>query len=84
MQPGIWNRVLKDKYLPHFSVSTWLRYVDPTSRVGSQTWKNLINALPLIVRWLAWKPGNGVDIWIGKDAILGVLVHMTKFATVFR
>jgi hypothetical protein len=72
MQPGIWNRILKDKYLPHFSVSTWFRYADPTSRVGLQTWKNLINVLPLIVRWLAWKLRNGADISIDKYAILGM------------
>jgi hypothetical protein len=72
MQPGIWNRVLKDKYLPHLPVITWLRSAVPSSRVGSQTWKNLLNALPLLVRWLAWKPGNGADILVGKDVILGM------------
>ena len=71
MQSGIWNRVLKDKYLPHLPVITWLRSTAPSARVGSQTWKNLLNALPLLVRWLSWKPRNGADILVSKDAILG-------------
>jgi hypothetical protein len=39
---------------------------------GSQTWKNLLNSLPLIVHWLAWKPGVGDSIIVGKDKILGM------------
>jgi hypothetical protein len=73
MHPRIWQRVLKDKYFPHTSVITWLRSADPSVLSGSQTWKNLINALPLLVHWLAWKPGSGVvSIITGKDVILGL------------
>jgi hypothetical protein len=53
-------------------VITWLRSADPSLLSGSQTWKNLINALPLLVHWLAWKPGSGVSIITGKDEILGM------------
>jgi hypothetical protein len=72
MHPGIWQRVLKDKYFPHISVTTWLRSALPVSSFGSQTWKNLLNSLPLIVHWLAWKPGAGDSIITGKDEILGM------------
>jgi len=72
MQSGIWQRVLKDKYFPHNLVISWLRSVVLVVQFGSQTWKNIINALPLLVHWLAWKPLSGVDIIIGKDVILGL------------
>jgi hypothetical protein len=69
---GIWNRVIKDKYLPYESVHTWLRSASAGSTYGSQTWKNLINSLPLVLQWLAWNPGTGQSIVIGKDVILGM------------
>jgi len=72
MQPAIWKRVLKYKYFSHTPVIPWLRSVIPVVQYGSQYWKNLINALPLLVHWLAWKPRSGVDIIIGKNAILGL------------
>jgi hypothetical protein len=53
-------------------VITWLRLVVPVASTGSQTWKNLLNALPLLVHWLAWKPGAGDSIITGKDEILGM------------
>jgi hypothetical protein len=72
MQPRIWKWFLKDKYYPHLSVFSWLRTSDPLSRFGSQSWKNLLNPLPLLVHLLAWKPGAGVSIMIGKDEIMGM------------
>jgi hypothetical protein len=72
MKNGIWHRVIKDKYLPHGSVRTWLRSTSSVTSYGSQTWKNILNTLPLIVHWLAWKPGLGDSIIVGKDKILGL------------
>jgi hypothetical protein len=72
LSQGIWQRVLKDKYYPHLLVSSWLHSAEPLALNGSQTWKNLINALPLLVHWLAWKPGSGFSIITGKDMILGM------------
>jgi hypothetical protein len=72
MHPRIWQRVLKDKYFPNLSVISWLCSAEPSSLSGSQNWKNLLNALPLLVHWLVWKLGIGVSILIGKDEILGM------------
>jgi len=69
---GIWHRVLKDKYLSHLSVVSWFCTVDPAFISGSSTWRNLVNALPLLLHWLAWKPGAGSSITVGKDEILGL------------
>jgi hypothetical protein len=62
MKHGIWQRVLKDKYFLHVSVLTWLRSAEPVHPFGSQTWKNLRNTLPIILHWMAWKPGSGHSI----------------------
>jgi len=73
MKTGIWQNVLKDKYFPHFPVWMWLRLVDSIHHTSSQTWKNLCNTLPIIWRWLAWKPDIGHSIIVGKDMILGLV-----------
>jgi hypothetical protein len=39
MKDGIWHRVIKDKYLPYCSVSTWLRSTTQRMTYASQTWK---------------------------------------------
>jgi hypothetical protein len=72
MKTGIWKNVLNDKYYPHFPVWTWIRSVELLHQKGSQTWKNLCNTLPIILRWMAWKPGRGHSIILGKDVILGI------------
>jgi hypothetical protein len=72
MKKGLWQQVIKDKYLPHGLVSSWLRSASAVSAHGSQTWKNLINTLPLVLQWLAWNPGTRNSIIIGKDVILGM------------
>jgi hypothetical protein len=68
---GIWHKVIKDKYLPYTSVTTWLRSATTTQPSASQTWKNLTKSLPLITHWLSWFPGNGQSILLGQDIILG-------------
>jgi hypothetical protein len=57
---------------PHLCVDLAMLSASPVSSFGSQTWKNLLNSLPLIVHWLAWKPGAGDSIIVGKDEILGM------------
>jgi hypothetical protein len=69
---GIWKKVIKDKYLPFYSVATWLRSTSPLQPVASQIWKNLMRFLPIITRWISWKPGNGTSILIGLDKIMGI------------
>jgi hypothetical protein len=64
--------VTKDKYFPHEQVHSWLRSTSTRATYGSQTWKNLINSLSLVLQWLAWNPGTGQSIVIGRDVILGM------------
>jgi len=70
MKTCIWQRVIKDKYFPHGSMLSWLRSTTSITSYGSQTWKNLLNTLPVILQWSAWNLGLGHSILVGKDAIL--------------
>jgi len=72
MKDGIWNRVIKDKYLPQFSVATWLRFTSHRMTDASQIWKILLKSLHIITHWLSWKPGTGHSVLIGNDLILGL------------
>jgi hypothetical protein len=71
MKNGIWHRVIKDKYLPHGTIARWLRSTTNVVVQGSQTWRNLLKSLHIILHWLVWSPGSGQSIIIGKDLILG-------------
>jgi hypothetical protein len=72
MSPGLWSKVIKDKYFPHLPVHVWIRSASAYPTRGSQTWKHLLKSLPIILQWIAWKPGNGYMIEIGRDTILGL------------
>jgi hypothetical protein len=68
----IWHTIIKYKYLPYVSVTTWFRTASTKMFVASQTWKNLLKSLPIITHWLSWSPRSGQAILIGKDLILGL------------
>lgn len=68
---GIWHKVIKDKYLPYTSITTWLRWATTAQPLASQTWKNLTKSLLLITHWLSWFPGNDQSIILGQDNIHG-------------
>jgi len=37
-----------------------------------QNWRNLIKFLYLVLHWLAWSPGSGHSIILGKEVIMGM------------
>jgi hypothetical protein len=69
---GIWHKVIKDKYLPYCSVSTWFRSVNRSQGSTSPVWRNILKVLPLLDHWLYWKPGNGEAVQVGRDCIMGM------------
>lgn len=69
--PSIGHSIIKDKYLPHLSVSSWLNTNTDIPRVTSYFWKTLLKAKFWIVRRLCWQLGSGHSIRIGCDRILG-------------
>jgi hypothetical protein len=71
MQKGLWHRILKDKYLPFFCSSL----VSFGKCCGGQRFQNLetsSESLHIILHWLAWRPGSGHSILIGRDHIIGM------------
>jgi hypothetical protein len=72
MKDDIWHRVIKDKYLPYCSVTTWLRSTSFQLTSASHTWKNLLKSVHLITHWLSWSPRSGHSCLIGRDMILGL------------
>jgi hypothetical protein len=41
-------------------------------KVASRIWSSLICTIHFITHWLAWRPGSGHNIDIGRDHILGI------------
>jgi hypothetical protein len=72
MKDDIWHRVIKDKYLPYVSVTTWLRSTTFQLTSASHTWKNLLKYVHLLTNWLSWSPGLGHSVQLGRDRILGL------------
>jgi hypothetical protein len=64
--------VIKDKYLPYVSVTTWLRSTTFQPSTASQTWKNLLKFVHLLTNWLSWSLGSGHHVQLGRDRILGM------------
>jgi hypothetical protein len=67
---GLWQKVLKEKYLHSTTVDTWLRSDTFTQPTASKMWKGLLKSIHLINNWLSWKPGSGSLVEIGRDRVL--------------
>ena len=68
---GLWHQVLISKYLKNISIVSWLRKKNFSNRHVSVFWKGFIHTLPWIGKFLAWHVGNGMDIQLGIDPIIG-------------
>jgi hypothetical protein len=71
MVPGLWHEVILRKYLRKKSVVEWLREGSRKWSGVSNIWRALTSSLTIITDWLVWKPGNGRDIRIGADPLVG-------------
>jgi hypothetical protein len=70
--PSIWKSIIKDKYLSHHTVTSWLLSDSDNTRMSSIFWKNLNKSKHWITRWLCWQPGSGHSILLGRNHILGI------------
>jgi hypothetical protein len=75
MKSGLSKRVIKDKYIMHDSILSYLHSVDSFSSFCSRSWKNIQNTLPVILHWMVWNPSSGHSISIGRDAIIRLGQH---------
>jgi hypothetical protein len=69
---GLWRKVIKDKYIPHYCIVIWLTSTTTIISSASQTWRNLLKSLHLITHWLGWRPGSGHLVQVGIDCIMGL------------
>jgi hypothetical protein len=69
---SIWHRIIADKYLGSLPLASWIRKPVFQLRKVSSFWKGLVTSIPVILHWLVWKPGDGSEIRIGCDKILGL------------
>ena len=68
---GIWHQIFSTKYLKNHSVVTWIRQKSFAVNGVSVIWKGFILTLSWAGRCLSWRVGNGEDIRIGTDPIVG-------------
>jgi hypothetical protein len=71
MSQGLWHEVVVKKYLRKKSIVDWFREGRKNWVGISNIWRTLTSSLSIITEWLAWKPGNGKDIMIGVDPLIG-------------
>jgi hypothetical protein len=69
---GIWQKILKYKYMPLSSVSNWFRLESKCTETLSHGWKNLQKEKYLLDHWLCWKVGNGTAIQEGMNHLMGL------------
>jgi len=68
---GLWYQVLQFKYIKIPSVADWLRYKRFSTRNVSIMWRGFIHTLPWMGTHMAWQVGNGDNILLGIDPIVG-------------
>ena len=68
---GIWNRIIEAKYLKNISFEDWLRKYYYSICDTSYFWKGFVRSLTWISRKLGWKVGNGLNIILGVDPVVG-------------
>jgi ribonuclease HI len=69
---GIWHRIIADKYLGSRPLACWIRKPVFQLRSISSFWKGLVTSNPVILHWLVWNPGDGTEVRLGCDKILGL------------
>ena len=68
---GLWYQVLQLKYMKSSSVIDWLRYKRFNSHCASPMWRVFLQTLPWMGNHLTWQVGDGENILLGVDPIVG-------------
>lgn len=71
-QPGIWNLLLKDKYMKHLAVHDWLRKKCFSTHNASIIWNGFLSTILWIGNGQSWQVGNGRLIRVGADPMVGM------------
>ena len=60
-----------DKCLKNALFDLWIRRANKFRKEVSNIWCFLVSSFNILGDWLAWIPGNGTNIRIGMDLIVG-------------
>ena len=70
--PCLWQRVIYTKYIRGWPIAEWIRLNQYEQRAISNIWRAFLKVMPILKKWLAWRPGDGWSIRVGRDPILGL------------
>jgi hypothetical protein len=59
------------KYLKGEDVILWLHVEKYKFTAPSNFWRNFMDTMPLLKKWLAWLVGNGAWVLIGQGSLYG-------------
>ena len=68
---SLWHQVLTNKDMNNKSIVSWLRDKNFTVRGASVIWNGFLHTLSWLGKCLAWHVGNGQNIVVGVDPIIG-------------
>ena len=69
---GIWHQLLSVKYMKKLPFHAWLREKCFFIQNASIIWKGFLKKFPWIGKGILWQVGNGSDIRLGMDPIVGL------------
>jgi len=65
------NSLIQHKYLVSDCILNWIITEEKSYQNDSSHWKALVSSYPVIGIMFGWKAGNGEDVRVGVDAIMG-------------
>ena len=68
---SLWSQVISSKYLKKQSLDKWLRSKLFLVRGPSIIWNGFLHTLSWLGRYMGWWVGNGGDIHVGSNPIIG-------------
>ena len=69
---GIWNQLIRTKYMKDLSVQSWFRNKLFRYNNTSRIWMGFMNILNWIGQGLIWQVGCGTEVRVGVDPIVGL------------
>jgi len=69
---GIWNQLIRTKYMKNMSIQSWCRNKYFRLTNTSRIWMGFIKTLHWIGQGLIWQVGKGTEVIVGADPIVGL------------
>ena len=69
---GMWQEIIKWICLRFRLLDSWLREDQRGKQNISNIWCNCLSSKDIVTKWISWSPGDGSNIRLGEDPILGM------------